>query len=68
MVQQFDSFPRRIKVPKSRVTKEKESNQMQEQQFFGFPNHEARKRGVSLKISNESNGMASKQMLEKRSE
>lgn len=42
MVQQFDSFARRIKVPKSRVRKEKESNQMQEQQFFGFPNPKSR--------------------------
>lgn len=68
MVQQFDSFPRRIKVPKSRITKEKESNQMPGATVFWVPQSEITKRGVSLKISNESNGMASKQMLEKRSE
>lgn len=37
MVQQFDSFPRRIKVPKSRVTKEKESNQMPGATVFWVP-------------------------------
>lgn len=46
MVQQFDSFPRRIKVPKSRITKEKESNQMPgATSFLGSPirNHETRR-------------------------